>query len=319
MVRHRKAEPEVEHIYPASLDDQAEPFDTIHTMSDQQPQLRLVWTQEQIRALEVSSNQRQLVISAQDGLIHFDVPSRTHTLIQKPAYPIDHLSLTALGHIYLSILDDQVLWARGCAGELQWNSLGMAALPGNTSLVPDGSAAMLDQGEYVEHIDLGNRQRRRLAIDTGIPDDALAFAPDGRTLAAVAQRSVQLWDLARGRMIGRLAVDPSEVYALAIAPDGLRLAVACTTTIQIWDLASLACIRRIKTSLGQIGRLRWSPDGRLLGAVAANTVHVYACTTGKLQLAIDLASSAVDLGFLAHSGELVCASTDTVGLYYLPE
>ena len=54
---------------------------------------------------------------------------------------------------------------------------------------------------------------------------ALAFAPDGRTLAS-ASRTVRLWDLASGAETRRLAGHNGPVNALAFAPDGGTLASA---------------------------------------------------------------------------------------------
>jgi WD40 repeat protein len=69
----------------------------------------------------------------------------------------------------------------------------------------------------------------------------LAFAPDGRTLAAKgADGSVRLWDLPAAREIGPLKGHDGSVTALAFAPDGKTLASGGSdTTILLWDLAGL--------------------------------------------------------------------------------
>ena len=54
---------------------------------------------------------------------------------------------------------------------------------------------------------------------------AVAFSPDGRTLASIgAQRDVKLWHLPTRRAVASFAV-PGAYEHLAFSPDGARLAV----------------------------------------------------------------------------------------------
>jgi hypothetical protein len=66
----------------------------------------------------------------------------------------------------------------------------------------------------------------------------LAFAPDGRRLAAVrSDRTVELWDMATGREEGRRSGFGSIVTSLAFTPDGQSLATGHRDgTILVWDL-----------------------------------------------------------------------------------
>jgi WD40 repeat protein len=77
----------------------------------------------------------------------------------------------------------------------------------------------------------------------GMPAAAptIAFAPDGRTLAARGPgRSVHLWDIATGKEAGELKGHEGGVTALAFAPDGKALASGSSdTTVLIWDAARL--------------------------------------------------------------------------------
>jgi WD40 repeat protein len=70
--------------------------------------------------------------------------------------------------------------------------------------------------------------------------NTLAFSPDGALLAAAGsgERFTTLWEVASGRLVGRLR-HPTYVVAVRFDPQGRTLATAVTDgTVRLWDLAS---------------------------------------------------------------------------------
>ncbi|MEU4217258.1 helix-turn-helix domain-containing protein [Actinoplanes sp. NPDC026623] len=97
---------------------------------------------------------------------------------------------------------------------------------------------------------------------------AVAFSPDGRTLAGGDERDVRLWDVTDPRRpagAGVLTGHTDVVSMIAYSPDGRTLATGSYDhTARLWDLARGISSSVIRGHTGLVYSVAYSPDGRTL-------------------------------------------------------
>ncbi len=151
------------------------------------------------------------------------------------------------------------------------------------------------------------------------PVSAVAFSPDGKTLAVGGYQEVLLWDLAGAKLAGRIGVGQigDFVRSVAFRAGGQWLAVAEGTpygqgAVRVFDVASGQPTLNFQEPKDTVMAVAFSPDGKLLAAGGAdNVVRVWSVDENKL--AAELKGHSDWILGLSFSGDgkfLVTSSAD---------
>lgn len=160
----------------------------------------------------------------------------------------------------------------------------------------------------------------------------IAFSPDGKQLATVADKELRIWKAATGEQVSVIA--GSRGHAVAISPNLARVATVDREGITIYE-ATTGKVERVIDPLGDFDRsfafrprvvaLCFSADGERLataGSVArvggshglpGGEVAIWNVKTGKAVQRFDKLSTGASSVALSGDGKLVAASTNGAG------
>jgi WD40 repeat protein len=140
---------------------------------------------------------------------------------------------------------------------------------------PNGKRLVTASGQAI-HLWEVDSEEELIKIPLETPALALAFAPDGKTLASGGEDNrVRLWDLARGKELRQFSGHHSSILALAFAPDGKTLASGSVNgQIRLWATATGKELAPVK-SPGKVTSISFLPGGQAvaLGSSLGNIHH----------------------------------------------
>ena len=151
-------------------------------------------------------------------------------------HTIRGLAVSPDGKLIASAGKEGVIYLWDIATAKEFRRLKGAACNG-VVFAPKGDAVAVaeDKGLRVFDIETGKERFHR---DSKEVVRAVAYAPDGKTLATVGDdRVVRLWDAANGKQKRQFGDVQGKLAAIAFAPDGKRLvSVGADGTAMVWDL-----------------------------------------------------------------------------------
>ncbi len=100
------------------------------------------------------------------------------------------------------------------------------------------------------------------------PVQAVAFAPDGRTLASAGNdAAVHLWEQATGNELASWPAHRHAVLCLAFSPDGRLLASGSfDRMVRVWDVATRECLVALRGRTPVVTAVAFAPHGQTLAA-----------------------------------------------------
>lgn len=183
---------------------------------------------------------------------------------------------------------------------------------------PDGTRLAVVGGK-VRIWDVATGSVRTARTGRGRSVRAVAFAPDGRTLAVAYigtdDEPVTLLDVSTGRVQRTVKPGARSPLSLAFSPDGHTLATASggKGSVKTWDARTGQPRDSFRVG-GEVASLAFSPDGRTLAASSASGVRLWDLASSRSRMTLPTRSPA-GMAFSPDGSTLAISTGGSVGLW----
>jgi WD40 repeat protein len=203
-----------------------------------------------------------------------------------------------------ALLDQRLGHPSGCLRTLPMSAAVVSTAYSSDSTILAAGAA--DGSIRVWKVDSGETVLGLLAQTQ--PLYAIAFAPNGLSVAAASQGAAEIWNVTDGR---RTRIVTSQgLRSVAFSPDGSLLAIGGTDgTVRLWNIAQWREVRSLNGGDGTIVALAFTPDGGTLAAAGSDgKIALWHPALGDLLGRIDL--SANSLVFAPDGKRIIAGGND---------
>jgi WD40 repeat protein len=196
---------------------------------------------------------------------------------------INSIAFSPDGKLLASGGDDQKvkLWAIGTGVELR--AFATASEINSVAFSPDGK--LLAAGGDTQPATLWDLASSKALFHLSELSSALAFSPNGQTIAVADNRAVNFYSTTNGARLKTIAVG-FPLHSLAFHANGKLLAGGgynlINQAVLIWDVASGEIKNELKGHTAKVWSVAFSPDGKTLASGSDDkTIKLWDVATGK--------------------------------------